>query len=50
MRKRKVLIEWDVRNEIDNAIMERMQTAADLCLNCENVKTYVKNRLMTQTI
>ena len=38
MRKRKVLIEWDVRNEIDNAIMERMQTAADLCLSCENVK------------
>ena len=32
-----MLIEWDVRNEIDSAIMERMQTAADLCLKCENV-------------
>ena len=37
-RKRKVLIEWDVRNQIDPAIMERMQAAADLCLTCENVK------------
>ena len=37
MRRRKVLIEWDVRNEIDSAIMERMQTAADLCLKCENL-------------
>ena len=33
-----MLIEWDVRNQIDPAIMERMQAAADLCLTCENVK------------
>lgn len=37
MRKQKVLIEWDVRCQIDQAIMERMQAAADLCLECENV-------------
>lgn len=32
-----MLIEWDVRCQIDQAIMERMQAAADLCLECENV-------------
>ena len=38
MRIRKVLIDWDIRYEVDAALRERMQAAADLCLQCEQVR------------
>ena len=38
MRMRKVLIDWDVRVQVDKALRERMQSAADLCLECEQVR------------
>ena len=38
MRQRKVLIDWDIRYEVDATLRERMQAAADLCLQCEQVR------------
>ena len=38
MRALKVLIEWDIRYQVDAALRNRMQAAADLCLKCENVR------------
>ena len=33
-----MLIDWDIRYEVDATLRERMQAAADLCLQCEQVR------------
>ena len=38
--RQKVLIDWDIRYQTDDDILEKMQAAADLCLKCENVSAH----------
>ena len=38
--RQKVLIDWDIRYQTDDDILNKMQAAADLCLECENVSAH----------
>ena len=38
--RQKVLIDWDIRYQTDDDIRNKMQAAADLCLECENVSAH----------